>query len=259
MRLLLVDDERAVREEIIGGIDWVALDVAEVNDARNGYEALEIARTIPPDILLTDIKMPRMNGIDLAKQIRALYPDCGILILSGYPETDYLRSVIQLRAVNFIDKPVDLELLARMISGAVSEQANLREQKRLRRMAQGFDLLNAKPLLAPPQFQQAGTMEQVVDYLHRNYMGKSLTLAAVSRVFYMSSAHLCVLFKAHTGKTFIRYLTDYRIAKSLSMLADTQRRIEDIAQAVGFDSGNYYSKVFKKALGVSPQEYRRRG
>ena len=260
MRLLFADDERAVREEIEEGLDWASIGIHEVNIARNGQEALEIARAIPPDILLTDIKMPRMNGIDLAKQIRALYPACSILVLSGYPEADYLRSVIQLRAVSFIDKPVDLEALERMIRDAVKEQEALCEHRRLKQFAQGFDLLGGRPAVQQPDHtqKQSDIAEQVVELIHRRYADNSLSLHGISQAFFLSGAHLCVLFKAHTGKTLVRYLTDYRIAKSLPLLSDPGQRIEGIAQAVGFESGNYYSKVFKKAMGVSPQEYRTR-
>ena len=108
-RLLLADDETATREGILEAINWRELGIGEVQSAKNGIAALEIAAEFVPDILLTDIKMPRMNGIDLAYKIRELNPDCSILIMSGYSEVDYLKSAIHLSAVNFVDKPVEIE------------------------------------------------------------------------------------------------------------------------------------------------------
>jgi two-component system response regulator YesN len=106
-KLLLVDDETATREGILKNIDWQEIGIGEVRDAKSGVQALNIAREFIPDILLTDIKMPKMNGITLSHHVREINPDCSILIMSGYSETDYLKSAIRLSAINFVDKPIE--------------------------------------------------------------------------------------------------------------------------------------------------------
>jgi two-component system response regulator YesN len=128
-RLLLVDDETATREGILEAISWQELGIAEVRTAKNGFQALEIAAGFVPDILLTDIKMPRMNGIDLAHKIRELNPDCSILIMSGYSEVDYLKSAIRLSALNFVDKPVEIDKLTQWICKCVEVQEGIRRNK----------------------------------------------------------------------------------------------------------------------------------
>lgn len=111
MRLLLVDDETYTRQGILGDISWDALGIDCVIEAKNGQEAFELALDEPIDILLTDVRMPVMNGIDLAYKIQALYSDCRIVFMSGYSDKAYLKAAIELNAVRYIEKPLDMEEL----------------------------------------------------------------------------------------------------------------------------------------------------
>lgn len=128
-KLLFAEDETAAREGILASINWTALNIGEVRAVRNGALANEIAQEWIPDILLTDIRMPRMNGIELSYKIRELNPDCSILIISGYSEVDYLKSAIKLKAIDFVDKPLQLSVLNEQLKNAVNEQENLMKRQ----------------------------------------------------------------------------------------------------------------------------------
>lgn len=128
-KLLFAEDESATREGVLENVDWQSLGITNVKAAKNGLLAYEIAQTFLPDILLTDIKMPRMNGIELAKKIRELNPDCSILIISSHSEVDYLKSAIKLNALDFIDKPLKLDLLSNLIQKAVALQDQIHAQR----------------------------------------------------------------------------------------------------------------------------------
>lgn len=121
LKCLFAEDERAAREGIMASIDWQALGLT-VRTARNGVEAFEIARQDPPDILLTDIRMPMMDGLELAGKVQALNPKCSILIISSYSEVDYLKQVIALHAVDFVEKPVEIPRLEARLKEAVEIQ-----------------------------------------------------------------------------------------------------------------------------------------
>jgi two-component system, response regulator YesN len=121
MQLLLVDDEFFVRERIVKQIDWKALGIDAVQTAENGVTALEQARALKPDILLTDVRMPQMDGIKLAEEISCLYADCKIIFISGYSDVPYLRSAIRLHVMNYVEKPIDMEELSASIRNAVAE------------------------------------------------------------------------------------------------------------------------------------------
>lgn len=177
-RLLLADDETATREGILEAINWRELGIGEVQSAKNGIAALEIAAEFVPDILLTDIKMPRMNGIDLAYKIRELNPDCSILIMSGYSEVDYLKSAIHLSAVNFVDKPVEIEKLAQWVRKCVEVQEGISRNKANAENRRLF-LLSETALGL-----MRNEVDQPIRYLNELYPG-----------FHPSSRCLCMLMR----------------------------------------------------------------
>jgi two-component system response regulator YesN len=107
--VLIVEDERMTRETLRTLVPWARLGVDEVETARDGVEALEKAARRTPDLVLCDIRMPRMGGIELAEQLRDRNPECGIIFLSGYSDKAYLKAAIRLKAADYIDKPLNLE------------------------------------------------------------------------------------------------------------------------------------------------------
>lgn len=120
MTLLLVDDEFHVRKKLLNKVDWNALGIDVLLEADDGVTGYETALRHRIDILISDIRMPRMSGTEMAEKIRALYPDCVILFLSGYSDKEYLRSAISLHALSYIDKPVSPLQVAEAVKEAVS-------------------------------------------------------------------------------------------------------------------------------------------
>lgn len=124
MKVLLVDDEPLTSDSLERYIDWAELGVTRVKTASNGLEALELLPDYLPDIIVSDVRMPRMNGIEFATNARERYPDVKIIFLSGYSDKEYLKSAIRLRAVSYVEKPVKLEELTAAIRESVSQRAS---------------------------------------------------------------------------------------------------------------------------------------
>ena len=106
MVAVIVDDERFVRRGIIENIPWHSLGIETVIEARNGMDCLKKAEEFQPDILIADIRMPKLNGIDLGKEIASRYPKCKMIIISAYSEKEYLKSAISLNVVAYVEKPI---------------------------------------------------------------------------------------------------------------------------------------------------------
>ena len=121
IKVLIADDERFTRQGILDMVDWDKLNVSEVKEAYDGINALEILKDFEPNILLTDVRMPRLNGIDLAFKARELYPNCMILFMSGYSDKEYLKSAIELKAINYVEKPIEIEELEENLNNAILE------------------------------------------------------------------------------------------------------------------------------------------
>lgn len=121
IKVLIADDERFTRQGILDMVDWDKLNVSEVKEAYDGINALEILKDFEPNILFTDVRMPRLNGIDLAFKARELYPNCMILFMSGYSDKEYLKSAIKLKAINYVEKPIEIEELEENLNNAILE------------------------------------------------------------------------------------------------------------------------------------------
>lgn len=125
MTILLADDEFHVRKKLLNKIDWSSLGIHQILEAENGEQGYEKALKTKIDIVISDIRMPIMDGVEMCKKIRLLYPECVILFLSGYSDQEYLRSAIFLHALQYIDKPISLQQVTSAISEAVIYSNNL--------------------------------------------------------------------------------------------------------------------------------------
>jgi two-component system response regulator YesN len=129
MKLLIVDDEDYTREGLVESLPWKEYGIEEIMQARDGRAGLSIAKWFKPDIVLSDIKMPKLNGIEFAKEVNAIKPQIKIIFMSGYMEIDYLKSAIQLSAVDYIEKPIELAALKHAVHKAIDDiKAKLQAQ-----------------------------------------------------------------------------------------------------------------------------------
>lgn len=126
MNLLVVDDEEITREGIFQTLPWSELGIHHIQQSDDGINALRIAQKFKPDIILTDVRMPRMDGIQLAYKLKELYPHCAIIFMSGYSDKEYLKAAIKLEAVDYVDKPIIISELKSAIEKAI---ARLRSAK----------------------------------------------------------------------------------------------------------------------------------
>ncbi|MEC0123538.1 response regulator [Paenibacillus pabuli] len=135
-RVLLVDDEEDVREGLVVEVDWEALDLRIVGLAENGREALEMAERVEPDIVVTDISMPFMDGLELARRLRERNPLVKVVILTGYDEFDYARQAVSLSVDEYLLKPFSAghltELLTRLRAQMALEVAEREDVQQLR-------------------------------------------------------------------------------------------------------------------------------
>ena len=142
MKVLIVDDEIFTREGIISMIPWSNFGISQIEQAFDGVNALQIAENFKPDILLTDVRMPRMDGIELSFKLREMYPSCEIIFLSGYSDKDYLKSAIKLKAVSYVEKPIDLEELENALKNAVALKSQEFENNEKQKSSLALELLD---------------------------------------------------------------------------------------------------------------------
>lgn len=130
-RLLIVDDEAPVRKGISRFINWEAIDCAIEDTASDGLEAIEKLRELSIDIVITDIRMPEADGLDLAQYISRKYPDIQVIILTGYADFTYAQTAIQYNVSDFLLKPISKEQVIKAVQNAQKKIIAARQTRRL--------------------------------------------------------------------------------------------------------------------------------
>ncbi len=165
MKLLLADDEKYTREGLYSRIDWNSLGIHQVELAGNGLEGMAKAREFYPDIILTDVRMPKMDGITMAFRIREYVPDCSIIFMSGYSDKEYLKAAIKLAAVSYVEKPLDEKEIQEALQAAVKAQKEYgkragEESEHGDRLWAGMKALMQQEALKLTRRQELGEMER---------------------------------------------------------------------------------------------------
>lgn len=248
IRLLVVDDESATRNGIIRHLDWRQLGVGLVEEARDGLEGLEIARLLHPDIVISDIRMPGMNGVEFTTHIRDLYPECKIIFLSGYSDKEYLKAAIQLGAINYIEKPINIDELQETVKRAVEL---VQSEKHKAQKAGPVDNDNENVHV------NNRAISSVIKYINENYSSPDLGVKTLAQHVFLTQTYLSSLFKRETGQTISEYITAYRIHQAVVMMAQPNVRLYEIAEKTGFGDANYFTRVFKQQRGLTPSEFMR--
>lgn len=242
-KLLIVDDELWIRKGLAHAVDWSALGVDCVQEAESAEQALQLAETDPPDVVVTDIRMGVINGLEMIERMRQLAPPPEFIVVSGYQEFEYAREAVKLEVCAFIVKPIEEQKLTQAVKKAFARLA-ARAGRKAAPQATG------QPATAPRLI-----IQKALDYVDRNYQG-AMSLAAVAEHIHLNESYLSKLFFKETGSTFTKYLMKKRIALARALLADPSVKVYEIGEKVGYSDVKYFVKVFKELEGATPSEYR---
>ncbi len=251
IKILIADDEGYERDLLSELLDKRLGREAEVRAVENGRLAVDAAALWAADVALMDIEMPGLSGIDAAKQILAQRPECKIIFITAYSLFTYAHEAVKLGACDYILKPVDGDEVERAVRRAA---AQAEAQRQLEAMASSSgELLES----ADSYDKTAVLMGKVKKYLQHNYMMYDISLDSVSAILNLSSAYFSTLFKRTFQVNFLDYLTELRMDAAKELLADPLRSTAEVASMVGYESANYFTRAFKKKVGMTPTDYRR--
>lgn len=242
MKVLVVEDEEMIRKGIVLAVDWAALDCVVVGEASNGEEGLEAAQRYAPTLIITDLKMPKMDGIEMLRRLREAGNNAFVIILTAYDSFAYAQSALRLGAVDFLLKPFhDGEL----------EQA----VQALRRRMEPAEGERTPAIPGLKKGDKSKYVLQAMSYIGEHYSDPNITVAEIAQSIGISEGHLSHTFKKETDYTLLNYLTRYRIHKAMELLRDCRVKVYEVAQQVGYKDITYFSATFKKVVGISPSEY----
>ena len=216
-----------------------------------------------PDIILTDISMPGLNGISLARYVYEKNLDCQIVFLSGYDDFAYARSAITYGVFEYILKPSDPREILITIRNAVealrisrtlhTSMASMQGELNVRKIADR----NAQDIHPEDALSKTDkTVRFILNYIEENYM-KDVSLVTLSNETHFNVIYICRILKKKTGHTFLEILLAVRMIHAARRLSSTDDGIALIANQVGIKDQKYFSQVFKKVFGITPTEYRK--
>ena len=251
IKILIADDESYERSLLGEIIDKRFGREAEIRMAENGRLAVDAAALWAADVALMDIEMPGDNGIDAARQILAQRPECKIIFVTAYSLFEYAHEAVKLGACDYILKPVEADDVERAVRRAAAQSEAQRQLEAV--AASSADLLDS----ADSYDKTNLLMGKVKKYLQHNYMACDISLDSVSAILNLNSAYFSTLFKRTFGVNFLDYLTELRMEAAKNLLADPLRSTAEVAGMVGYESANYFTRAFKKKVGMTPTDYRR--
>ena len=226
LKVLVVEDEEMIRKGIVLAVDWAALDCVVVGEAADGAAALDAVERYDPSLIITDLKMPRMDGIQMLQQLRARGNNAYVIILTAYDSFSYAQSALRLGAVDFLLKPF--------------HDGELEEDDTIPGLKKG---------------DKSKYVLQAMDYIGAHYGEQTISVSTIAQHLGLSESHLSHLFRKETDYTIMNYLTRYRIHKAMELLRDCRLKVYEIAERVGYRDITYFSSTFKKVVGMSPSEF----
>ena len=241
LRVLVVEDEEMIRKGIVLTVDWAALDCVVVGEAANGVQGLEAARRLNPSLIITDLKMPQMDGIEMLKALRAEGCKAYVIILTAYDNFSYAQSALRLGAVDYLLKPFhdgDLEHAISQLQSRIAPKAEERDS--------GVSVRKG---------DKSRYVLEAMDYISKHYNEPDISVGTVAESLNISEGYLSHTFKKETDYTLLNYLTRYRIHKAMELLKDCRVKVYEVAEQVGYRDIAYFSATFKKYTGISPSEY----
>ena len=225
---------------------WMDLGITSVTCAADGSAALTIADELRPDIVISDVMMPNIDGIELGTLILKMIPACRLIYISSYDEKDYLKAAIQLGVISYVEKPVDPDELGSAVRRAVS-------------MCEQEQAIKTVQLQKPPHNEvqtDNDAIQECMRYIDEHISEFTLSVQRVADRVYLSPTYLSTLFKSKTGETINEFIIRTRIRKSMKLLEDCSIHLNDVAAMVGYRDAHYFAKRFKQAVGCSPSAYR---
>lgn len=261
MNLLIVDDEPWARDLLKHSLDWERYGLKLIGTAANGEEALALCRESAVSLLVSDIRMPRIDGLELCSRLGELEQTPEIILVSGYDDFAYAKQAIRYGVVDYVLKPVEPAELQQAVESALERIKGRRSaEKRLKDLERKLrKLLPREEPSGEKAISEADCGDPRIAKILTLLNAGSLhfpTLQEAAETVFVSPQHLSLLFKRETGLSYSEYLTRLRLDRACRLLDNPDLSIREIAEMSGFSDPDYFSRFFKQNMGMRPGEYR---
>lgn len=229
------------------GVNWEALSVGTIREANSMKRAQTILEHEKIDLMICDIEMPGGSGLDLIHWVRENYPDVICIFYTCHAEFSYCQEAIKLGAVDYVVKPIPYNELEEIISKALFQVEKTRTAKNLETI--WGDMTRKKDT------EEESPIEKVKRIIAEN-ISTEISREELAAQVYMSPDYLTRLFRKSTGSSLSEYIIGKRIALAKQLLENTELTMVEISEKAGFSYSTYFTRIFKKKTGMTPQQYR---
>jgi len=243
MKLLIADDELFIRKGLLS-LDWKSINVTVCGAAQDGNKALDLARHTKPNIILSDISMPAIDGISLAREILSENSDRRIIFLSGYSDFQYAKAALSIGVFDYILKlsfPDEIFNCVQRVMSRILKERNekislhvMQEELRAHQIVDKY-IRNKNNDSSEPCTQTSDNfVNRIIEYIESNYM-YDISLMTLLQEMHLNSIYISRLFKKNTGYTFLEILTAARMIKAAELLRNSDINISQVSEAVGIN------------------------
>ena len=248
LKVMLVDDKIAIVKGLKCLINWDALGYEVIAQLTSAKEAVKFAENNEIDLIVTDIKMPDMDGIEMIEEIAKFKTGIKYILLSAYGEFEYAKRAIDSWVSGYILKPVNESELSELLGRVKSEIEKERKYE---------DFISRQIEPDTSQNSHLGIVGEVIEYVQNNYSDCELNLNYLAQILHVTPSYLGRVFKNKQGESFSSYLLNLRINNAKRLLKTTEEPVYEIANRVGFSDANYFCMKFQMIVGMSATRYRK--
>ncbi|MBQ3797669.1 MAG: response regulator [Butyrivibrio sp.] len=251
-RVLIVEDEDIIRKGIAYTMDWVGMGCTIVGEAANGREGLEKIKELNPDIVMADIMMPIMDGIEMIKKAKEDY-ECSFksIILTSYADFSYAKKAIDLSVSAYLMKPVDEDELKEDVAKIISEIEREREYTQFTEKKASVEDFSEVFIKSD---KENDYVQQVLNATKERYAEK-ISIESLSEEMGVSASYLSRKFKDSTGTGFLDFLNKYRVQQAIKLLETGKYKVYEVSDMTGFTDYKHFNTVFKRYTGTAPSEF----
>lgn len=267
-RILIAEDELIERMVLKKTLEKRLGSQYEILEAENGTQALEIFRSTDIHIVILDIEMPGIKGIQVAEIMRKEKQGFCIIFLTAYDKFEYAKKAIAVRAIDYLLKPYSERELLSVVDEAirlVEKYEKMHTETELEAEPLELDL-SLMEEYCQGNINDKGTEEislsrlnvlvtMIEEYIKKNFMN-DISMQDAARAVNYSDAYFSKMFKQQYGLNFTAYLAEYRMEEAKKLLRQPTVSVKDIGVRVGYPDSNYFARVFRRMHGLSPSEYR---
>ncbi|MBO5303000.1 MAG: response regulator [Lachnospiraceae bacterium] len=238
--VFIADDEVWVVIGLKKLIEKSGLPFKVIGEANNGVTALEEMEKNPPDVFFSDIRMPGYTGLEVLEELSKRKIQTRTVFISGYAEFSYAQKAVELKAYDYLLKPIEQEQLNKVLERLAAELAEKDlESNSLQEEEISLNIIS-----------------QIVNEIQEHFT-ENITLTDLAEKYGISTSHLSGLLKNELKLSFSEYITARRMQKAKELLKDEKLSIAQVAELTGYNDYFYFTKVFKKSAGISPSKYRK--